>query len=404
MKTKNYSPILLGETKDLSNDEWLKWRQHGPYYADASNPAYIPVCIGGSDASVIFGDNPWKSSLELFHEKSGIKTPKYARKMNQDILDAGHQLEDFVAKNFKKYMLETVGIPDTAIEIWNDTNMYQHPYYRFAVCNLDRRIKVNGIEGILEIKTTGSFQDIENCWKKGIVPKKYEWQCRYYMATMNLPYTYIACMWGFTTKEMAVIRVERDLEIEKVMMETIEEFVECCEMGVEPEMQSGHLTTLANYYVRLYGEIDTKAPAIEFPDNDDTRDLIDEALAIEKEKELLDAKEKELTEREAKVVTQIMAFMNGQGTYGTLRLDENTVAALKVKIPMKKATFDEEGFKKAYPKEYAEFLEPVFNVTSCKKKYKKEASKYVVPGVVATDKPATLAKVELKDIPLVANI
>lgn len=400
MNKNNYSPIPLGETKDLTNDEWLKWRQHGPAYADVTNPNYIPVCIGGSDAAVIFGDSPWKSSLELFHEKSGVAEPKYKRKMNQDILDAGHQLEDFVAKHFRKYMKVNAGIPEEAIELWNDTVMYQHPLYRFAVCNLDRRIKVNGVDGILEIKTTGSFDDIQNCWKKGICPKKYEWQCRYYMATMNLPYTYIACMWGFSINEMAVVRIDRDLEIEKVMMETIQKFVDCCEMGIEPELQPGHLETLSKYYVRLYGEIDTKAPALEFPDTDDTRDMVDEAIALEEERKLLDAKMAELEQREAKIVAQIMKYTEGKTAYGTLRLDENTVVGLKVKLPMKKATFDEEAFKTAYPTEYAEFQTSKFDITGCKKKYKTETSKFVIPAKVNDEKGATLEKVEIKNIPL----
>lgn len=398
--TNNYSPISLGETKDLTNEDWLKWRQHGPFYDNPMDPNYIPVCIGGSDCAVIFGDSPWKSRLELFHEKSGVKQPKYERKMDQDILDAGHQLEDYVAKNFKNFMQANLGIAPTTIEIWNDTNMYQHPYYPFAVCNLDRRIKINGLEGILEIKTTGNFHDIDSCWKKGICPKKYEWQCRYYMATMNLPYTYIACMWGFTVKEMAVVRIERDIEIEKLMMETVQEFVDFCQMGIEPEMQESHLETLSKYYLRLYGEIDTKAPALEFPDNDKTRDLVEEALAIEKEKSLLDEQMESLKEREAKVVSQILAFTDGKSAYATLRLDENTVAGLRVKLSMKKPTFNEDDFKSAYPAEYAEFLKPSFDLTACKKKYKKETSQYIIPAVVNTEKAPVLDKVEVKNIPV----
>lgn len=152
MKKQDYSPIALGDTACLSNEEWLKWREHGPYYANPLDPRYISCTVGGSAMSAIFGDNPWISRLELFHQKSGVKKAKYERPMNQAILDAGHMLEDFVAHMFLVKMAEE-GITD--IEMWNDTVMYQHPHYSFAVCNLDRRIKVNGIQGILECKTTG---------------------------------------------------------------------------------------------------------------------------------------------------------------------------------------------------------------------------------------------------------
>lgn len=400
-KKKNYSPINMGDTKTLSNETWLKWRMHGPMYNNPKNPKYVPVAIGGSDAGIIEGASNFKSKTELFHEKSGVKTPKYRKKMNQEILDNGHYLEEYVANHFKQYMFEACGMQPESIKIVNDTNMYQHPFYSFALCNLDRRIWVNGEEGILEIKTTGSLDDIA-LWKNGKVPEKYEWQCRYYMATMNVDYTYIACMWGFTTKEMAVIRIDRDLDVEDKLMSDVKEFVEDCEMGIEPPLQQTHTVELSKYYVRLYGEIDERAKPIEFPDNDETRDMIDEAILIADEKKLLDKKMADLEEREALLVAKILKYTDGKSMYGSLRIDDNTVAGVSVKVPMHKPTFDEEGFKTAYPTQYEEFLKqsaPKFDVAGCKKKYPTEHSKFVIPAKVNTEKKPMLGKVELKEIP-----
>ena len=47
---------VLVKTADLSRADWLKWRTKG---------------IGGSDASVIAGINPYKSVYQLWKEKTG---------------------------------------------------------------------------------------------------------------------------------------------------------------------------------------------------------------------------------------------------------------------------------------------------------------------------------------------
>ena len=395
MNNKHYTPISLGDTAGLSNDEWLKWREHGPYYKDPLDDRYISVTIGGSAVSVVFGDNPWMSKLELFHAKSGVTTPKYKRVMNQEILDAGHMLEDFVAHMFVRKMQEE-GVTD--VEMWNDTNMYQHPYYPFAVCNLDRRIRVNKVEGVLECKTTGNYEDIK-LWEKGIVPKKYEWQCRYYMATMDLDYCYICCCWGFTLKETAVILITRDKEIEDMMMEEVSKFVDCCLMGKEPEEQTKHMETLANYYTRLYGEIEPSAPAVELPDSTEIYDLVTAAQSLSERKERAQKRLDEIEEEEYTIASKIMKLTGGKSTYATYRLDNEKVVAIKVKLPMKRATFDEERLKQDNPVLYDQYQEKKFNVTEFKEKEKKLAKDYILPAKIDTTRPCVLGDVVEKIIP-----
>ena len=52
---------VLVKTKDLSRDEWLRYRTKG---------------IGGSDVSIIAGINPYKSVYQLWLEKTGRIIPK----------------------------------------------------------------------------------------------------------------------------------------------------------------------------------------------------------------------------------------------------------------------------------------------------------------------------------------
>ena len=52
---------VLVKTKDLSRDEWLRYRTKG---------------IGGSDVSIIAGINPYKSVYQLWLEKTGRIIPE----------------------------------------------------------------------------------------------------------------------------------------------------------------------------------------------------------------------------------------------------------------------------------------------------------------------------------------
>lgn len=394
---KDYLPIPLGDTESLENDEWLQWRKHGPFYNDPMNSRYIGTCIGGSDVSVVFGDNPWKSRTELFHEKSETEKAKYERPMQQEILDSGHQLEEFVALKAVQKLKENS--PGTKVEMWNDTMFYQHPKYPWAVVNLDRRLKVNGKDALLECKTTGSYTDME-LWKQGIVPKKYEWQCRYYMATMNIDYIYICCCWGFTLNECALILITRDKKIENTMMKEVADFIECCECGLEPELQTKHTKTLAAYYSRLYGKLPDKAPAVELPDTKDVYNLVESAQSLFERKRAAEKVVEMIQEEEYLMAAQLMKLMGGQSNYASYRLDDTTVVGIKIKQPMTKASFDEERFKNEHPDLYTQYEKKSLDVTELKKKEKLLSNQYVIPAKLKEGEPCSIGKVELKAIPI----
>ena len=55
-----YEPQELVDTSNLSSEEWLSYRRRG---------------IGGSDAGVILGLNPYKSPWQLWLEKTGQTEP-----------------------------------------------------------------------------------------------------------------------------------------------------------------------------------------------------------------------------------------------------------------------------------------------------------------------------------------
>lgn len=53
-------------TFHLPEAEWVKWRQHGPYYEHPSHPGYIDITIGGSDIAALYeGSGLSKKALSV---------------------------------------------------------------------------------------------------------------------------------------------------------------------------------------------------------------------------------------------------------------------------------------------------------------------------------------------------
>lgn len=154
-------------TENLSHEEWLEWRKKG---------------IGGSDASVILGINPFKSTLELWNEKV------------QDILETedeneaaywGHKLESVVREEFTSR---------TGLRVYTEPYLLQHTQYSFMQANLDGFI-YDTVYGncIFEAKTASAYKASD--WAYG-VPDEYYAQLQHYMAVTGYHGAYIAALIG----------------------------------------------------------------------------------------------------------------------------------------------------------------------------------------------------------------
>src|SRR5690606_35289427 len=111
-------------TLDMSREEWLKERKKG---------------IGGSDASVIVGFNPWKSPFELYIEK----TSDEVQEIENEATHWGNVLEDVVAEEFSRR---------TGKKVRRRTQIFKHKEYDWMIVNIDR--DVVGERALLECKTT----------------------------------------------------------------------------------------------------------------------------------------------------------------------------------------------------------------------------------------------------------
>ena len=129
-------PILLCDTKGMSRERWLECREHGP-------DGDIEYTVGGSDVAAIFGLSPWVTPLELWRQKKGLMKPSFNNEAQKEM---GHMLEPIIAHWYGQ---------KTGNTVTDDTGLYQHADYPYALANLDRRFtEPSGKSGILECKST----------------------------------------------------------------------------------------------------------------------------------------------------------------------------------------------------------------------------------------------------------
>ena len=57
LKRDRYRPLVLVDTENLSEEEWLSYRRRG---------------IGGSDVAAILGISPFRTSRALYYDKLNI--------------------------------------------------------------------------------------------------------------------------------------------------------------------------------------------------------------------------------------------------------------------------------------------------------------------------------------------
>lgn len=181
--------LTVDEGKD--HDKWLAMRNTG---------------IGGSDAGVIMGLNPYKSPFQLWMEKTGqAEAPDLSG--NQAVY-WGTMNE----ANIARWFTEDSG---KKVERCGTLRSIENP---FMLANVDR--KVLGENAGLEIKTAGVSQYRK--WKDDEIPDAYYCQCLHYMAVTGADYWYIAVLLG--GNEAKWKRIERNEEDIKTLIEAEKEF------------------------------------------------------------------------------------------------------------------------------------------------------------------------------------
>lgn len=144
---------------EMSRIEWLAKRQSG---------------ITGTGASAIVGKNPYKSNIDYWEEKTGLRVePDISDK---DYVQYGQGAEPHLIALF------ALDFPQYEV-IHKDFDLRVHPEYPFLIGSLDSELieKETGRHGILEIKTTNILQSRQYEKWNDMIPENYLYQTLHYL-------------------------------------------------------------------------------------------------------------------------------------------------------------------------------------------------------------------------------
>jgi putative phage-type endonuclease len=281
--------------------EWLEQRKKG---------------IGGSEASMVLGINPWKSRLELWNEKVTHKSNIDATK--QLMFKIGHILEPIIAEEYTK---------ETG-RILEERPLKIHHKYPFVLGNVDREI-IGDIKGpgILEIKTKGAWTN----WHEDDIPIYYYAQIQHYLNIYNYSWGSFAVL-DLGVMKLNIVDIKRDDDfISKLVTEEIE-FWKLVENKIPPPVSP---TNACQEFLREKYKIS----------EDITIDLKDNKEAEKWAETLKEAKRNiktfDIMETEAK--NHLMSIV------GSAEKAVGNMYSISWKAPKDKEVFDLERFKIEFP-------------------------------------------------------
>ena len=198
-------------TKTLSREEWLQLRRTG---------------IGGSDASVIMGINPWRSVFQLWEEKTGAVP---LGDSGNEFTYWGNVMEPILRREFMKR---------TGLRVRQKHAMIFHPELSYLFADLDGIVtEETGEKCVFEAKTASQYK--EDVWEEG-VPQEYVLQVQHYLAVTGMRKAYIAALIGGNRFVYRVLYRDEGLISELLGKEA--EFWRCVREGKAPAADASPAT------------------------------------------------------------------------------------------------------------------------------------------------------------------
>ena len=242
------APNILCDCTGMTNEMWLKCREHGP-------KGNIEYTVGGSDVATIFGLSPWTTPLELWMVKKGLMKPKSPP--NPDQLAMGHMLEPIAAHFYAQRTGNTVT---------DDNYLYQHATLEYALANIDRRYtrKEDGEGGVLECKSLTYHKAAD--WADEAIPIYYELQLRYYLAVLDEKHGAFSALWGNNPEnDLATPHIERVQAKEDIIFEKLDRWIWSLRHDKPPTREDVQPQLAMDALARIYGAGKKGLPTIEFP-------------------------------------------------------------------------------------------------------------------------------------------
>ena len=296
---------VLVKTDKMSREEWLKWRTKG---------------IGGSDASVIAGVNPYRSVFQLWLEKTGQVIPQEA---DSEYTHFGNILEPIVKKEFTRR---------TGIKVRAKKAILQSTEYPFMLADLDGVIYENGEKCIFEAKTASAYK--QEVWEDG-VPEEYILQVQHYMAVTGCKKAYIAALVGGNHFFYHVIYRDDDL-IEKIINMEKDFWENAVLQNIEPAADGSKATTA--FFNETYRNC-----------NGNTVTLPEEALSLCNAYDELSVLLNSVQEKKDAISNQLKSYLkdNETGTVGNRTITWKQIS---------KSSLDTKRLKSEHPDIYSNYL------------------------------------------------
>ena len=295
---------ILVSTENLSNEEWLRWRQKG---------------IGGSDVAPILGISKWSSSVDIWLSKTN---QKHEDCVQNEAMFWGTRLEAVIRDRFREVTGKKV------VEVKAILQSIDHPY---MIADIDGLTEDdNGNPAILECKCVSEFKRSE--WENGI-PVYYRTQVEHYLAVTGLGTAYVAALIGGNS--FVIREVHADKEMQEMLIAVEADFW-CKVVNMErpkPDASDACKVLLDDIYKGGIGEMAL------LPDD-----------AIEFIDMYLEACELEDTAKEQKQLAS-NNLKEMLGDFNAAKCQGHTVSWK----PVTSERFDTKSFKEAEPELYAKY-------------------------------------------------
>lgn len=300
-------------TGKLIREEWLQLRRTG---------------IGGSDASVIMGKNPYRSILQLWEEKTG-KLP--VTDDGNEYTYWGNVMEPIIRKEFMNR---------TGLKVRQKHAMIFHKDYPYLFADVDGiATDERGEKCIFEAKTASQYKAEQ--WENG-VSEEYVLQVQHYLEVCGMNKAYIAALIGGNKFVFHTIYRDDDL-IKKLISREKEFWEEYVLKETEPVMDDSDATK--DYLNEKYS--DSIADTIQLQEN---------MKSVLTEYQNIDFKVKELEKQKTGLANQIKVAM---GVHETGEVDGTVVSWKKIS----RESLDSRRLRREQPEVYAEYS----NISSYRK-------------------------------------
>lgn len=175
---------ILTSTVNLTNEEWLRWRQKG---------------IGGSDVAGILGISKWSSAIDIWLSKTN---QKHEDCIQNEAMYWGTRLEAVIRDRFREVTGKTV------VEVHAILQNEQYPY---MIANIDGLTETpTGELAILECKCVSEYKRSE--WDNDSVPYYYVVQAMHYMAVTGVNVTYFAALVGGNSFIIREVHADKEMQ------------------------------------------------------------------------------------------------------------------------------------------------------------------------------------------------